>query len=107
MLAIPWREGSGHPPNRALSVFSSESMHVMTPFEDALAEALDRCGHGEPVELVAAEFPEHDLLPYLHLVERIQSVPDACSQPSSDWVERSLQRLLTRKRYAQTLSRDS
>ena len=90
-----------------LSVLSSESMQLMTPFEDALAEALDRCGRGEPVELVAAEFPEHDLLPYLDIVQRIQNVPDACSRPSSDWIERSLQRLLTRKQYARTLSSDS
>jgi hypothetical protein len=71
-------------------------MNVMTPFEDALAEALDRCGRGEPAESVAADFPEHDLLPYLRIVQRIQSVPEPNGQPSSEWMQRSLQRLLTR-----------
>lgn len=67
----------------------------MTPFEDALAEALERCSRGEPPECVAASFPEHDLLPYLTIAQRIQRVP-ADDEPSSDWMHRSLQRLLTR-----------
>jgi len=69
----------------------------MTPFEDALAEALDRCAHGESVESVAADFPEHELLPYLRIVQRIQSAPEPGDQPSTAWMQRSLQRLLTRK----------
>jgi hypothetical protein len=69
----------------------------MTPFEEALAIALDRCGRGESAESVAADFPEHDLLPYIRIAERIQGTPSTESLPSSEWMQRSLHRLLTRK----------
>ena len=96
------RERGRHPFGAMAGVFSFEPMNLMTPFEDALAAALDRCGGGESAESVAAEFPEHDLLPYLRLVQRIQSAPGPSCGPSSDWMQRSLQRLLTRRREERT-----
>jgi hypothetical protein len=75
----------------------------MTPFEEALAIALDRCGRGESAESVAADFPEHDLLPYIRIAEhiriaeRIHGTPSTEALPSSEWMQRSLHRLLTRK----------
>jgi hypothetical protein len=72
-------------------------MNVMPPFEDALEQALDRCGRGESAELVAADFPEHDLLPYLRIVQSVRSAPEPGREPSPEWMQRSLQRLLTRK----------
>jgi hypothetical protein len=69
----------------------------MTPFEEALAIALDRCGRGESAQSVAADFPEHDLLPYIRIAERIQGTRSTESLPSAEWMQRSLQRLLARK----------
>ncbi|MFN0072948.1 MAG: hypothetical protein ACKVVP_15800 [Chloroflexota bacterium] len=69
----------------------------MTTFEDALALALDRCGRGESAETAAAAYPEHDLLPYLRLALNIQNAPPEELAPSSEWMQRSLQRLLMRK----------
>jgi hypothetical protein len=71
-------------------------MTVMLTFEDALAQALDRCNLGESPGEVAAAFPDHDLLPYLDLAERLRVA--RASEPSTDWMQRSLQRLVGRQR---------
>jgi hypothetical protein len=41
-------------------------------FEEALAEALERCERGETVEAAAAAFPEYDLIPSLVIAERLR-----------------------------------
>jgi hypothetical protein len=40
-------------------------------FAEVLAEALERCERSEAPEAVAAEYPEHQLLPYLDLARRL------------------------------------
>jgi hypothetical protein len=62
-------------------------------FEDALAEALERCSLGASADEAAAAFPQFDLLPYLGLAGRMRSV--ACAPPLQ-WVEESLGRLCDR-----------
>jgi hypothetical protein len=69
----------------------------MPTFEDALAEALDRCSQGEPPEIVAADYPEHDILPYLQLAEQLKDSPCQKTAPSAEWMQRSLRRLLERQ----------
>jgi hypothetical protein len=45
-------------------------------FEAALAEALERGERGEPLEAIAADYPEHQLLPYLELALRLSQLGD-------------------------------
>ena len=71
-------------------------MHLMLTFEDALAQALDRCTEGEPAECVAACYPDYDILPYLRIAQQIQAAPVPDLAPSSEWMQRSLRRLLHR-----------
>lgn len=69
----------------------------MLTFEDALAQALDRCNLGESPDEVATAFPDYDLLPYLRLAERLRV--GTSPAPSTDWMQRSLQRLVGRQRH--------
>jgi hypothetical protein len=43
-------------------------------FHDALALSLERCERGELPEAVAADFPDHELLPYLELAQRLRQL---------------------------------
>ena len=43
-------------------------------FEEALAEALERCERGETVQAAAAAFPEYDLIPSLVMAERLRQL---------------------------------
>jgi hypothetical protein len=67
-------------------------MNARRSFEDALAEALERCSLGENPETAAAHFPDHDLLPYLQLAKRLRALPS--SELSPEGLGRSLARLL-------------
>jgi hypothetical protein len=62
-------------------------------FEEALAEALERCSLGEPPEAAAAAVPQFDLVPYLGLAGRLRDL--ACPS-AAEWVEHSLERLCSR-----------
>jgi hypothetical protein len=72
-------------------------MPPMLSFEDALAQALDRCSDGEAAQYVAACYPEYDILPYLLIAQKIQSAPMSEAAPSPEWMQRSLLRLLQRE----------
>jgi len=71
-------------------------MGKLLSFEDALAEALERCSQGESPEAVAASYPDLDLLPYLILAEQLRRTPTL--GPSEQWLRRSLKHILKRVR---------
>jgi hypothetical protein len=92
--ALTWTDGSdtesaapGYSPT-----CPAGPMNAPRSFEDVLAEALERCSLGESPETAAAHFPDHDLLPYLQLAERLRALPSP--ELSPEGLHRSLARLL-------------